>query len=180
VGRVRGNKLYHIIFYNLHQASISSTCFSCWTLNLTALSLSPHRMSVPPPIEIKTVALACQIICFAASEHSSVSKVNVHTLQTAQQVSSQYSVAIPPSEDQPSDQWGWSAEVEELYLSDWVVDPHIFKQAIASFERAMSTLRKDTPSDSSSADKPEEQPHNNTETPCTTSYRQTEKLKNIS
>ena len=125
-------------------------------------------MSVPPPIGIETVALARQIVCFAASGHPSVSKVNVHTLQTAQQVSSQYPVAIPPPEDQPSDRRGRSAGVEELYPPDWVVDPHIFKQAIASFERATSTLRKDTPSDSSSADKPEEQPHNNTETPRTT------------
>lgn len=126
-------------------------------------------MSVPPLIEIETVALACQIICFAAFRHPSVSKVNVHTLQTAQQVSSQYPVAIPPLKNQPSDWQEQSAEVEELYLPDWVVDPHIFKQAIASFERATSTLRKNTSSDSSSADKLEEQPHNNTETPHTTS-----------
>lgn len=105
-------------------------------------------MSDSPSLGTETVALARQIVCFAATGAPVIGKVDVQTLRLAQQVSSQYPIAsLPPApEDQATERRGRSAGLEDLYPPDWVIDSQKFKRAITIFEKATSSLRKDTPS----------------------------------
>ena len=94
-------------------------------------------------LRTETVALVCQIICFAVTEHSFIEKINVQILQTAQQVNSQYFIfSLSFKKNQSSEQQERSVDLNDLYSSDWTVDHQLFKQTIATFEKTILIFRK--------------------------------------